>query len=844
MYKCENCSKIYKSQKRYFAHIDKCQDAPVSLKSGKSIASISDVEHDNYSVYSISSNMSKVLDEKDKYKSAAKKYKKKLDKYMSDYETDIEKNNEYYKNQLSTINKKVVSITKENDEIKDKLLSQYNKKLLLEKKRLESKYESEKYSAITELKKNIDTLNETINEKVKEIDDVKQEETTKISILKTNYENEIKKMANKLHRQVSDYENQKKSALAFLTTEKDKEINILSMEKNTEINNLKFTIDKLQKDMKNIQDEYNTKIRNLNCEHTLECGRIQNKMNNMSDNHKNMVESLKNDHNSILNHTVETKQKELDKIKEEYQNTINIEKLKQEDEYRKLEIKTKNEIQKVQNEITKYENEATKAKSDAEILIKKGEENNKRLIDNMEKDQKYIVKSLSQNADKKLKEAIYERDNTINELERLNHLLGNQIGQYTSSLDNMKMDSDNVKKKFISNLNNQKEEYDKLLEEKLKTIVNLEAKIKHDSNKHSIAIKQANNDIHMLKSQRDSLQNKIDDLQRFYNDLKTKTELSDITRSKMADNYEKTIQKLKNDNTISTVEKIRELETAYKNKIASLENTLKITTTHLEKSKSSISKEISVQRRELLSNEEKTKKLMIDEIEVLKSDKAELIKKISNLILEKNNNYTKLLNEYNQTKDGLQKNISILQEELRCTKNALKDNKENFQEQMKKIVGLSDPEKEDFRQMKLKVQRLEEEKEKLISEKIALTNDIKLFKKKIEDMETNFLEEKGKMDKEREAWNKKSRAFYKDSTTEDKLRKMRDDCVETIRKQKAEMKKIKDENHEITRELKETGILKGEHDKILVETKERVKELEKILSDTLSSRIPTSENEN
>ena len=65
-----------------------------------------------------------------------------------------------------------------------------------------------------------------------------------------------------------------------------------------------------------------------------------------------------------------------------------------------------------------------------------------------------------------------ERDKIINEIQRLNHSLGAQVGQYSSAIDNIKADTSRLKMQFIINLNKQKED-------DLKIIKDLEEKIQN-----------------------------------------------------------------------------------------------------------------------------------------------------------------------------------------------------------------------------------------------------------------------------------------------------------------------------------------------------------------------------
>lgn len=118
------------------------------------------------------------------------------------------------------------------------------------------------------------------------------------------------------------------------------------------------------------------------------------------------------------------------------------------------------------------------------------------------------------------------------------------------------------------------------------------------------------------------------------------------------------------------------------------------------------------------------------------------------------------------------------------------------------------------------------------------------------------------MNKEREELIKKAETPVKDTSAEEKLKKMRDDCIEALRKQKAElfelkttnskvqeeMSKVKNENDKLKLEnttiyenkktsensaLIEINKQQKQHDMLIKKKNERIKELESLLNDAI-----------
>jgi len=133
------------------------------------------------------------------------------------------------------------------------------------------------------------------------------------------------------------------------------------------------------------------------------------------------------------------------------------------------------------------------------------------------------------------------RENAIKELENENQKLGSQVSYIHTAMENMETDTDRVKKKFIETLNTQNEEFGKVLHERDEKIEMLENKVKvvynECSDKITYAKSQLQNCEIKLENEKQRCVLKDDQLNQLNRSSKRLEEQADS----ISDSYEKRV---------------------------------------------------------------------------------------------------------------------------------------------------------------------------------------------------------------------------------------------------------------------------------------------------------------
>lgn len=273
MYTCETCSNKYTSQKSYLSHIESCeeqQERSSSSRKRNSISALSDIEDDRsrsrYLIDGISMKkmIERLLKDRIKYKAIIKKYKSDIRMRIKEHRYDLERNQEYFQEQILALNEEKDDLTQQliasREEVfneKERLRSNFLKKIALEKKRLGISYERKNPSNI-KLQKNINKLHESINMQIEQKERIKREYDEDI-YNRDNSITELKSINNTLSSQLEkmkyDTDNIKQQFVQNLNQQKeDNEKNIAERDSR---------ITKLETQIKTLHDS-NTLLRNNN----------------------------------------------------------------------------------------------------------------------------------------------------------------------------------------------------------------------------------------------------------------------------------------------------------------------------------------------------------------------------------------------------------------------------------------------------------------------------------------------------------------------------------------------------------------------------------------------------
>lgn len=438
-YKCDICSKEYTSQKRYLVHVEKCQnredtrsneERPSSSRSRsvRSIGStrsldISDVEDDRRSSRSVECNrdsLEKLIRQNEKLKIENKKFVSDIRHMNREHREQLSQNEDYFRDQITALSEErdqlVEQITSVQEKLfneKDKLRSDFAKKLTTEKKRLEQKYIGLGSNQVSKLTDTIKKLQEKQGEYFEEKEDLEQQLEAKhdeIIHLKSLLKNSEQSLSKTEVRYVD-----KERQLQTLRTEH--ETHRLSFEKQ---------ISELQTNIRFLKDSHAKKLEDNN--------RINQRKITQEVTEK--TQSIQKEHDNRLITIHQDFEKKIRELSDELD-------------------KQKNNVSHNQNLID-------------ECVTRKEHELTSQFIIEIDKFECEICK---------LKDVIVTKDKTISELERVNIDISEKSKHIREAMKRMKNDTDSIKEQFVFNLNKQKEDGENAIIERETRIDILEKEI-------------------------------------------------------------------------------------------------------------------------------------------------------------------------------------------------------------------------------------------------------------------------------------------------------------------------------------------------------------------------------
>lgn len=694
MYTCQTCSKEYDSQKRYLSHLERCGMGIKSRsRSGKSMTELSDIEDENKYMRSrsnsitSSSNFSdkfeKLITDKAKYKTELKRCKGEIKKMISNHHTELRKSQEYFQEQINLITDErdylIGQINVTRDEVlleKDSLHKEFAKKMDRERVRLESRYGSGS-SNFKQLQKTISNLEERLGDELKDIERVTEEYDNRIGKISQEHSKvteglhkEIKDMTksnererDELHKSIELLNKEKNVALTSLRRQKEKEKTDMLSQINSLKNTYENSINSLIQDNESMKNDHDKDIAGIKVQNTISLSQKEKLLKSMENNYTSELETQKVKYESIIKENEKNHETNTELLKKDFLSKIqNVQK----ESTTLIDNLTRSANRKIEEQClitknTKKQIEDLTKEYNTSIKTSK-QENSRQIREVIEKNSKHLEMTKNK-IEKQNKENMYARDETINELEKINHLLGQKVGNYQSVVQSTENTASSLKHQFVANLNKQKEENEILMRQRDSTIQKLEAEIDNMKKYHS-------RDKTNLSSEVKKLTRKIDDNESNYRKLTRENQIQ----------YEELIS-LKNKFRVNSEENNKITTELQKNKTENQYNIERLKISFRENSDlTGENREFKNQLREknhLISQINLENHNITNKMKILETNNKELTEQVQKL---KETTNSIINNCQLEIKNIIKSNENILAQHTENHKNKINDLEENFTE--------------------------------------------------------------------------------------------------------------------------------------------------------------------
>lgn len=680
-------SKEHNTQKRYLKErLEKLDNQDNhSGRSSRSIAALSDVEDEprSRSRERGGNDVERLERDKAKYKAELKKYKVELRYRAEEHTKEMEKLQDYFQDQLSDLTEErdtlVDQVSNMRDELfsdKEKLRTEFAKKLATEKSRLETKYKGTSNTAL-KLQAALEKAQQRLNTMMEERDQMRDDYDNKITLLKEklNAENELvqeetRKLRQSLEREREDirrstqvFQVEKDTDLLVQKREYDQKLYELGAEKDTTIFSLQHNLTDLKREKERLERDNERAIIDIKTEHELAITDRNRTIDKLKENHSRTLEQLKLQHEGKINTMTEKLSKDIQQIKEKHKKELEAKDYEYNTTIKNIRIDTNRQIEELAGEVATQKqivddlhNSNTKA---AENI--KGEMNGK--IAEARKENEADKERLKKSLEREKEESLRERDSTIMELEKLNHTLGAQVGHYRSAMENMKTDTNRIKQQFVSNLNKQKEEDSKVISDRDKKIAELNSEVKNIQSRSSLQLEDVRNKLNKMVADIRNAELKVSKAEEERNDIQKQLEKAELQRSSLIESYEKRIERIKLDTQGKMNTLTDSVKNQYETKIKENNETINKLTTELDQAKKILTTSLNQQRKELITHSENENKRLREEA----ASAQKIIQMMKNELTSVREQFTKQLNMVTNSK---KEEANTLREQLEASKQA------------------------------------------------------------------------------------------------------------------------------------------------------------------------------
>jgi hypothetical protein len=807
MFSCKNCKKEFSSEKKYINHTETC-NVSKNMDEYRNFQNAEDLDNlspqSNVSAISRVSRMSRVsrastmshanldnsntqlkleilLQDKSRLKSDNRKYKDMLRSIESTKNTEIQNISDSYDSEIYSLKLKNGDLVSKVNELEEEMFiktetvrKEYTRKLQAEKQKMNDKFSDKNFEKISLLTQSISTLQNKLSYQMEENSKMVEHHQNQISILNDKHFEKITAMKEEMSLFKSSVESEREEIRKLTTSLSNEKQNYkynFNKNKESEINivevNNRMILEDMQRQLQtaNCKLEETVRDNTIKTEHiqsnnTKNINELQNELDRIREHHKTNEVYITQQHKGLIENITNKHSMDIellnDKFKYELENTIltssqtidntnkshllDIEKLNETIKRKECELDTMSKT---------LEEDKTKMHKDNIIYLKEKETNMTNEITSRE----IIIKAEYDNL-------LQEKDVIITTIENTNAALGKTLNHYKDAMEQMELDTTSIKKTFLVNLNKERTNSTDVIKER---------------EDHILMLKKNLETIHVtctekMNKAKTDLNNKQSSIDRHVNDSK-------IQFAKISE-YEETIKRMTNE-SLYMVEKYDKLVNSIKSQV---ENEL--TNKHEEELNL-----LTINNNTILSEYENNIKTLNEKIGVVENKLFETISMYENRVLElttKNGELQETIDELKVFKDKcLLIDNTYNEHKIHLNNKILEMQLTNQKIQIKldeKIITI-----DDYKQILTDNKKLYEDQ----------LNQLKVDKTKIFQLDTE--------NKELKQMNNKLSVELanpsKNMLSESRLKKMRDDCMISLREYRNKNIKLNEEIEHLNKNI-------------------------------------------
>ena len=722
MYKCDLCSKTFKSETKYDSHFSKCEAEN----------RITDDEDENMSVSSMLSHTAMEIDKlssdkkllKDELKRLMSAYSKKKEEttFLSGENKRLREDRNKALEQVSFLEKEKKKDDQTNKSVQQ-LTEKYNKSLeKLQEKILTQQNENTGYR---------ERLETHFKDREKEIRKEVSFLETQIIDLKTAHDHERYNM----NQILLSMKAEKETFKAQILKEKDTEFNSILDEKNTTLMNLKMRCDTAETKLANTIRTHETTLTNMRVECEMKINSIQTEMLSMRNDYEDRLSDREKYYSTKIDYIEKRSSENVNKIVTDYEAKLNEQNTKYIQIIESLHSDHSYQNKVASDEILRLSSELEYHKRSLQDSLSKKESELR--VDASEK-----FYSLKSEYEKTL--FLYKQDLETNSVKKDNQIitlteqvkdLNNKLGKAELTNKQQKDDLEAFKKQFIQTINNQAKECDIIIKERENIINELEnrlSSIHTEANDKLSKTKKAYDDLlNISEKDREELTRHKTKLQELTThltkiEINHKTELDKINEMVLEKVKEqKSMIDMKYKDNINTLEtELKQLNVKYNEDTQSLKHIYNITNSELQSIKITMKIEYDQKIKDITKKHyeelDDIKSKYTEEINALTSslnasqlDKTNTIQLYENKLMSKMNEQKAILiSEYAQE-------IEKVSGKLRTSELSHADVKRQMVEALnKQRTGLIDDKKRELAALETTYRQMTEDNERLNKQEI------------------------------------------------------------------------------------------------------------------------------
>lgn len=804
MYTCETCSKEYKSQKTYLTHIERCDGGVQSRsrsRSRGSIDAVSDIESVRSRPRSASSVriegdgaglLERLQRDRTKLKNEIKKYKQELRNRVEEHSIEMERSQEYLTEQIYALQEErdnlAEQVSSSRDELfqeKERLRTEFAQKIRDEKNRLQMRYGDQNSSQVARLGSSLDKVQTRLTEQIDEKDRLRIECEKALADKDEYYHKKIEELNDKLvytqrsidsereeiRRNTVQLAQDKETLRVTLQKEYEAKLVNLQKEKHADMEALQHKCNELSKQLGKLTEESKAIHESTVNAYNTQLYARDKTIAQLKDTHARNIDYLEQQSQGQLQNTTRRHELEIERLKHEHENAlIKLETLNDQS-LTNLRAECSLTVQKSNDEIRTVKQQLFDVEKKTEDKIRKNDSLLEEQLAKINRAHQEEIATIKEDARNELLQAVNERDETIAEVEKVNYSLGSQLGQYKTAMENMEGDMSHIKSQFLTTLNKKQCEDNKVIQEREGRIKVLEKDLEQMTNECNKKLADARIAMERLQVDMEHARKELKLKDDSLNELKQSCERLNNERASITKQYEERINSIKKD---------------YLAKMNMVDQALR---KEMDQKYSVI---IEKNREDLRSLRNENEVLLIklkeqDSYQLSRMSQLEKDLKRSQADLSETEKYQQMYINlevlHRSFSSASQKKMAELTIQVNDLTHQLEDKQQKLGE-MEKIL-------------KQNTVQVQVELNKAVETRQALN----VAQRKVEELT-----------KENERLTEQVQNPPRNKNIEDKLRKMRDDCLRTIQENKAQLKTLTEENNKLKHEMNILEALSKEKD--------------------------------